>query len=141
MAVATTLTNSMKIFHRCPQLLQYAKRNLSSTKKMDLYTEDYLKVNTYRSRREDWLRNLQSVQEVKDNLIETIAKIDCVSEFDEIGQLIRIAETDEDKDFVKEIVLKSCQLNNALSKYIIFVLFSTSIYVLTVSTKELLISL
>ena len=73
MAVATTLTNSMKIFHRRPQLLQYAKRNLSSTKRMDLYTEDYLKVNTYRSRREDWLRNLQSVQEVKDNLIETIA--------------------------------------------------------------------
>ena len=99
---------------------------------MDLYTEDYLKVNTYRSRREDWLRNLQSVQEIKDNLIETIAKIDCVSEFDEIGQLIRIAETEEDKDLVKEIVLKSCQLNNNLSKYIIFVLFSTRKNILTV---------
>ena len=117
-------------FRNATQLLLLQSRlvkNLSVTKKATLYTDDYLKLDDYQKRRKDWLETLENVKSEKETLIFNILSAENESNVsrNEVIQFIRLAETEEDQDILKNIVMTQCQINDTATKYIIFLLFDS----------------
>ena len=102
-------------------------KNVSVTKKATLYTDDYLKLDQYKKRRKEWLATLENAKSEKETLIFNILHAENESNVskNEVIQFIKLAETEEDQDILKNIVMTRCQINDTVTKYIIFLLFDS----------------
>ena len=119
-------------FRNATQLLLLQSRlvkNLSVTKKATLFTDDYLKMDHYQERRKEWLATLENAKSEKETLIFNILHAENESNVskNEVIQFIKLAETEEDQDILKNIVMTRCQINDTVTKYIIFLLFDSII--------------
>ena len=117
-------------FRNATQLLLLQSRlvkNLSVTKKATLFTDDYLKMDHYQERRKEWLATLENAKSEKETLIFNILHAENESNVskNEVIQFIKLAETEEDQDILKNIVMTRCQINDTVTKYIIFLLFDS----------------
>ena len=117
-------------FRNATQLLLLQSRlvkNVSVTKKATLYTDDYLKLDQYKKRRKEWLATLENAKSEKETLIFNILHAENESNVpkNEVIQFIKLAETEEDQDILKNIVMTRCQINDTVTKYIIFLLFDS----------------
>ena len=117
-------------FRNATQLLLLQSRlvkNISVTKKATLYTDDYLKLDQYKKRRKEWLATLENAKSEKETLIFNILHAENESNVskNEVIQFIKLAETEEDQDILKNIVMTRCQINDTVTKYIIFLLFDS----------------
>ena len=117
-------------FRNATQLLLLQSRlvkNLSVTKKATLFTDDYLKMDHYQERRKEWLATLENAKSEKETLIFNILHAENESNVskNEVIQFIKLAETEEDQDILKKIVMTRCQINDTVTKYIIFLLFDS----------------
>ena len=117
-------------FRNATQLLLLQSRlvkNISVTKKATLYTDDYLKLDQYEKRRKEWLATLENAKSEKETLIFNILHAENESNVskNEVIQFIKLAETEEDQDILKNIVMTRCQINDTVTKYIIFLLFDS----------------
>ena len=117
-------------FRNATQLLLLQSRlvkNLSVTKKATLFTDDYLKMDHYQERRKEWLATLENAKSEKETLIFNILHAENESNVskNEVIQFIKLAETEEDQDILKNIVMTRCQINDTVTKYIIFLLFGS----------------
>ena len=117
-------------FRNATQLLLLQSRlvkNLSVTKKATLFTDDYLKLDHYQERRKEWLATLENAKSEKETLIFNILHAENESNVskNEVIQFIKLAETEEDQDILKNIVMTRCQINDTVTKYIIFLLFDS----------------
>ena len=117
-------------FRNATQLLLLQSRlvkNVRVTKKATLYTDDYLKLDHYRERRKEWLATLENAKNEKETLIFNILSAENESNVskNEVVQFIKLAETEEDQDILKNIVMTRCQINDTVTKYIIFLLFDS----------------
>ena len=117
-------------FRNATQLLLLQSRlvkNVSVTKKATLYTDDYLKLDQYKKRRKEWLATLENAKSEKETLIFNILHAENESNVskNEVIQFIKLAETEEDQDILKNIVMTRCQINDTVTKYIIFFLFDS----------------
>ena len=117
-------------FRNATQLLLLQSRlvkNISVTKKATLYTDDYLKLDQYKKRRKEWLATLENAKSEKETLIFNILHAENESNVskNEVIQFIKLAETEEDQDILKNIVMTRCQINDTVTKYIIFFLFDS----------------
>ena len=117
-------------FRNATQLLLLQSRlvkNVVVTKKATLYTDDYLKLDHYRERRKEWLATLENAKNEKETLIFNILSAENESNVagNEVVQFINLAETEEDQDILKNIVMTRCQINDTVTKYIIFLLFDS----------------
>ena len=102
-------------------------KKVSVTKKATLYTDDYLKLDQYKKRRKEWLATLENAKSEKETLIFNILHAENESNVskNEVIQFIKLAETEEDQDILKNIVMTRCQINDTVTKYIIFLLFDS----------------
>ena len=117
-------------FRNATQLLLLQSRlvkNVRVTKKATLYTDDYLKLDHYQERRKEWLATLENAKSEKETLIFNILHAENESNVskNEVIQFIKLAETEEDKDILKNIVMTRCQINDTVTKYIIFLLLDS----------------
>ena len=117
-------------FRNATQLLLLQSRlvkNVRVTKKATLYTDDYLKLDHYQERRKEWLATLENAKSEKETLIFNILHAENESNVskNEVIQFIKLAETEEDQDILKNIVMTRCQINDTVTKYIIFLLFDS----------------
>ena len=117
-------------FRNATQLLLLQSRlvkNVRVTKKATLYTDDYLKLDHYRERQKEWLATLENAKNEKETLIFNILSAENESNVskNEVVQFIKLAETEEDQDILKNIVMTRCQINDTVTKYIIFLLFDS----------------
>ena len=117
-------------FRNATQLLLLQSRlvkKVSVTKKATLYTDDYLKLDQYKKRRKEWLATLENAKSEKETLIFNILHAENESNVskNEVIQFIKLAETEEDQDILKNIVMTRCQINDTVTKYIIFLLFDS----------------
>ena len=118
-------------FRNATQLLllqsRLIQKNISVTKKATLYTDDYLKLDHYQERRKEWLATLENAKSEKETLIFNILHAENESNVskNEVIQFIKLAETEEDQDILKNIVMTRCQINDTVTKYIIFLLFDS----------------
>ena len=117
-------------FRNATQLLLLQSRlvkNLSVTKKATLFTDDYLKMDHYQERRKEWLATLENAKSEKETLIFNILHAENESNVskNEVIQFIKLAETEEDQDILKNIVMTRCQINDTVTKYFIFLLFDS----------------
>ena len=117
-------------FRNATQLLLLQSRlvkNVVVTKKATLYTDDYLKLDHYQERRKEWLATLENAKSEKETLIFNILHAENESNVskNEVIQFIKLAETEEDQDILKNIVMTRCQINDTVTKYIIFLLFDS----------------
>ena len=117
-------------FRNATQLLFLQSRlvkNVVVTKKATLYTDDYLKLDHYQERRKEWLATLENAKSEKETLIFNILHAENESNVskNEVIQFIKLAETEEDQDILKNIVMTRCQINDTVTKYIIFLLFDS----------------
>ena len=117
-------------FRNATQLLLLQSRlvkNVAVTKKATLYTDDYLKLDHYQERRKEWLATLENPKSDKETLIFNILHAENESNVskNEVVQFIKLAETEEDQDILKNIVMTRCQINDTVTKYIIFLLFDS----------------
>ena len=117
-------------FRNATQLLLLQSRlvkNVRVTKKATLYTDDYLKLDHYQERRKEWLATLENAKSEKETLIFNILHAENESNVskNEVIQFIKLAETEEDQDILKNIVMTRCQINDTVTKYIIFLLFGS----------------
>ena len=117
-------------FRNATQLLLLQSRlvkNLSVTKKATLFTDDYLKMDHYQERRKEWLATLENAKSEKETLIFNILHAENESNVskNEVIQFIKLAESEEDQDILKNIVMTRCQINDTVTKYIIFLLFDS----------------
>ena len=117
-------------FRNATQLLLLQSRlvkNVVVTKKATLYTDDYLKLDHYQERRKEWLATLENATSEKETLIFNILHAENESSVskNEVIQFIKLAETEEDQDTLKNIVMTRCQINDTVTKYIIFLLFDS----------------
>ena len=115
-------------FRNATQLLLLQSRlvkNVRVTKKATLYTDDYLKLDHYQERRKEWLATLENAKSEKETLIFNILHAENESNVskNEVIQFIKLAETEEDQDILKNIVMTRCQIDSTVTKYIIFLLF------------------
>ena len=120
-------------FRNATQLLLLQSRlvkNVSVTKKATLYTDDYLKLDQYKKRRKEWLATLENAKSEKETLIFNILHAENESNVskNEVIQFIKLAETEEDQDILKNIVMTRCQINDTVTKYIIFLIFDIIIF-------------
>ena len=108
-------------FRNATQLLLLQSRlvkNVRVTKKATLYTDDYLKLDHYRERRKEWLATLENAKNEKETLIFNILSAENESNVsgNEVVQFIKLAETEEDQDILKNIVMTRCQINDSVTK-------------------------
>ena len=126
-----TLAALPNTFSTATQLLllqsRLIQKNVSVTKKATLYTDDYLKLDQYKKRRKEWLATLENAKSEKETLIFNILHAENESNVskNEVIQFIKLAETEEDQDILKNIVMTRCQINDTVTKYIIFLLFDS----------------
>ena len=114
-ALPNTFRNATQLLLLQSRLIQ---KNVSITKKATLYTDDYLKLEHYQKRRKDWLETLENVKSEKETLIFNILSAENESDVsrNEVIQFIRLAETEEDQDILKNIVMTRCQINDTVTK-------------------------
>ena len=123
-ALPNTLRTTTQLLLLQSRLIQ---KNISVTKKATLYTDDYLKLDHYQERRKEWLATLENAKSEKETLIFNILSAENESNVskNEVVQFIKLAETEEDQDILKNIVMTRCQINDTVTKYIIFLLFDS----------------
>ena len=123
-ALPNTLRTTTQLLLLQSRLIQ---KNISVTKKATLYTDDYLKLDHYQKRRKEWLATLENAKNEKETLIFNILSAENESNVagNEVVQFINLAETEEDQDILKNIVMTRCQINDTVTKYIIFLLFDS----------------